>query len=150
MTAREDIYTKLFSLLQTLGPLGSKDFKTVTREAREVQSFGVGEQPVLIQYEMDEDYSNDPSRPTKRTMSCWLIVGVMTKKGTAGASVLNPLIDKIENLLNPLPGMAFQTLGDTVFSCKIVRVIKDVGDNATSEYRQAAASIELQIISPAV
>lgn len=148
MTTREQIYQALFAILSTLGPNGTKDFKKVTREASEVQSFGKGEQPVLIQYEMDEVYSSDPSRPTKRTMDCWLIIGAKTQRGTPGASVLNPLIDKVEALLNPAVGIPFQTLGDTAFSCKIKQVIKDVGDNDKAPDRQAAASIELQIISP--
>lgn len=153
MSTREQIYGALFSLLQTLGPYktdgtgGNDTFKTVTREVSEVQTIPVSEQPVLMQYEMDEENSPDPNRPTKRTWECWLIIGATTQKGTPGATVINPLIDAVEAVLSPSVGQPFQTLNGTTFSCRVRKVIKDIGDNSPAEYRQAAASIQVEILS---
>ena len=153
MSTREDIYGALFSLLQTLGPYktdgtgGNDTFKNVTREVQEVQNWPASDQPVLMQYEMDEENSPEPNRPTKRTWECWLIIGATTTKGTAGATVLNPLIDAVESLLSPSVGQGFQTLSGTTFSCRVRKVIKDIGDNSPAENRQAAASIQVEILS---
>lgn len=153
MSTREQIYGALFSLLQTLGPYktdgtgGNDTFKTVTREVQEVQTFAATDQPVLMQYEMDEENSPEPNRPTKRTWECWLIIGETTQKGTPGATVLNPLIDAVESLLSPSVNQPFQTLNGTSFSCRVRKIIKDIGDNSTAENRQAAASIQVEIIS---
>lgn len=147
--SREDIYQALFAKVAALGPQGTKLFKTVTREVQEVQRWNLGEQPVLMQYEMDEDWIwNDPPNTQKKFM-CWFIIGAKTVKGQPGGPALNALLEPVEAAIRAPIGQQFQTLGGTVFACRPLRVIKNIGDNSTEPQRQASASMEIELIIPA-
>ncbi|MGH7490130.1 MAG: hypothetical protein ACREMY_31665, partial [bacterium] len=75
--SREDVYQAQFTLLSTLTL-----FNTITRECKERERFEVGEQPVLMQYEMDEDFNWDASPANFQEWECWLLIGCLTNPGT--------------------------------------------------------------------
>ena len=148
MASRESIYQALFALFAPYGPRpsGSGLFNYMSREIQEVQTIDRANQPVLLQYELDETFTKDPTPVSTGRLECWILVGQTTQKGTAGASVINPLIDAVQAAVSPARGFPRQTLGGLVNSVQMVAVRKDIGDNAKNEWRQAAASIQLEIM----
>lgn len=148
---REEIYQALFALVTPLGPApgGNGTFASVSREVQQVQRVDASLQPVLMQYEMDESWDWQAPPLAKKALDCWFLIGVQTNKGTPGATLLNPLIDAVENVLRAPLGQPFQTLSGYAFSCQPLELIKDVGDNSTQNPRQASASLRVHIIVPA-
>jgi hypothetical protein len=146
---REAIYQALFALVSSLGPTGTKDFKTVTREVYPVQKWNVGEQPVLMQDEAFEDAAWTGRGARKNTWIVYYHIGITTTKGTPGATILNPLIDKVEAALNPTTD-SVQNLGGLVERVYIKgRAMKDTGDNMTDpKARQAVYYLPIEIVLP--
>jgi hypothetical protein len=147
--SREQVYQALFALLTPLGPGGSGDFKTVTREVYPVQSWKPGEQPVLMLDEAYEDSQGDKFGLITNKWTSYIHIGITTTKGTPGATILNPLIDKVEAAIWPTT-KAVQTLGGLIYRISPKgRAMKDTGDNMTDpKARQAVYYMPLEIIFP--
>jgi len=172
---REQIYQALFALLTPLLAPGAEDgtpdgeqgqngaarpgtptadrpFNLVSREVIEVQRVPPALQPALFLYEMDEEFGDSGPGLTPLSFTVVLIFGVTTPKGTPGQTLLNPLIDRVLDALQPAGGEDEQHLpdGDGNPLVEWVRVKgkagKNHGNNATDpEYRQASYYLPLEI-----
>lgn len=146
MSTHTEIAAALLAELKKAGPSncgGDGTFVTVTDEVLEITAYKPGEQPVLIQYEMDATYSASQVA-MQRATEFWLVIGAQGVKGKTGAQILNPLIDRIEAMF-PLDSEHWNDLGG-VASCRILQVRKDFGDHASGQ-RQHMAMIQLQVTS---
>lgn len=140
MATREAVMAALHAQLKTAGTV----FATYTRRWLSWQDDPQATPPplpLLVQYEMNEDtqYKNSRGLPPTRVWEVRALVygripqsetpGVPDKT-TAGASVLNPLIDAIETALLPdILADGRQTLGGLVQDCRIEGVTtKVLGD----------------------
>jgi hypothetical protein len=139
VTTRETVMAALFTTISA-----STVFATTTRRWQSWQDDPNATPPplpLLVLYEMNEntDYKNSRGLPPTRVWEVRALVygripqsqtpGVPDKT-TAGATVLNPLIDAVETALAPadLTG-GLQTLGGLVQDCRIEGVTtKVLGD----------------------
>jgi hypothetical protein len=172
---REQIYGALFALLTPLLAPGAEDgapdgeagmngsarpgtptaeqpFNLVSREVIEVQRVPPALQPVLFMYEMDEDFGDSGDGLTPLTFVVILIFGVTSPKGTPGQTLLNPLIDRVVDALQPPGGEDDQRLPDADGNPLVewVRIKgkagKNHGNNATDpDFRQASYYLPLEI-----
>lgn len=152
--SREDVYKAMFALVEPLLAQSNKatvahPFLTVTRKVIETQRIDPLKQPVLMQFEMNEENVYSGRSLTRRVWTVVYILGVAHKADEEGASLLNPLIDAVEARFKPVDGEPIN-LGGLVESVQLVGSGgKDHGDNSTkTEYRQAAYYLPVQIISP--
>lgn len=157
---REAIYSALFALVTPLiklappyanpnvlvlpsdgsiVPTPTQPFRTISRDVIEVQRIEVGNQPVLMLFEMNEEFGGNLQGTTIRTWTAVFIFGVTSPKGTPGQTILNPLIDLVEAALQPPDIEENQTLGGLVEKVEIRGAAgKDHGNNSTREARQAS------------
>jgi len=172
---REQIYQALFALLTPLLAPGAEDgtpdgeqgqngaarpgtptadrpFNLVSREVIEVQRVPPALQPVLFLYEMDEEFGDSGPGLTPLSFVVVLIFGVTAPKGTPGQTLLNPLIDRVLDALQPAGGEDEQQLPDADGNPLVewVRVKgkagKNHGNNATDpDCRQASYYLPLEI-----
>lgn len=149
---REGIYLAMFALVKPLEctrtPTPDKPFRTVTRDVKETQRFPPLEQPVLMQFEMNESNVYSGRLLVKKIFTVVYIFGVAHKKSEEGASMLNPLIDKVEAIFTSSDDEPI-TLGGLVENVQLIgNAGKDHGDNSTKEFRQAAYYLPVEIIMP--
>ena len=172
---REQIYGALFALLTPLLAPGAEDgspdgdagqngaarpgtptaeqpFNCITREVIEVQRVPPALQPVLMMYEMDEEFGDSGDSLIPLSFTVVLIFGVTSPKGTPGQSLLNPLIDRVIDALQAPDGGDEQQLlnedGEPLVEWVRVKgkAGKNHGNNSTKpEYRQAAYYLPLEI-----
>lgn len=131
-------------------PTADAPFNLISREVIEVQRVPPGLQPVLFMDEAIEEYVG---RGPGLVFSKWTIyfhVGCTSQPGTAAATVLNPLLDKLQSALAPA---AWQDAQDLGLGAVIERAqfsglaIKNLGDNSTDpSQRQAVAYVPFEII----
>ena len=155
MVTREQVYAALFTQLKTAGTV----FKTYSRTWRSVwddPQQRVADLPMLIPYEGLEDimwhnrgigsiqvwsvkielYGKIPDGFTS---------GVPDKK-TAGATVLNPLVDAVAAALAPPAYENYQTLGGVVIDCRIEgTILKVLGDEDPSGQCGAIVPVKLLV-----
>lgn len=155
MVTREQVYSALFVQLQTAGTI----FKTYTRSwksAWDDPQQRVADMPMLILYEgiMDVMWHNRGIG----AIQVWNVKlelygkipdgftsGVPDKK-TAGATVLNPLIDAAFAALAPPAYENYQTLGGVVIDCRIEGAILPVsGDEDPSGLCGAIVPVQLLV-----
>lgn len=174
MTTRETIYTALFGLVSPLRapgavngspdgvaangvqaapgtPTSQKPFNMVSREVIEVQRVPPGLQPVLFMDEAMEDYFFDGNGLLHKKWTVYFHVGCTTVKGTAAATVLNPLMDTLEAALEPDTQVHPLGLGqDTIESAQLSGLsVKNLGNNFSDpDVRQAVAYVPFQIVFP--
>lgn len=167
MATREAVYQALFALVAPLlAPGGfsspfvpegstapvttsSKPFATISREIVEVQRIDPAAQPVLMMYEMDENFQDHGDGLIKQVWTVIFIFGVTSTQGTPGQTILNPLIEAVVAALRPSIPDENQTLGNLVESVKIAGVAgKDHGNNSTAEMRQASYYLPVKITLP--
>jgi hypothetical protein len=167
--SREDVYAALFGLLTPLrapgavdgspdgelgsgvqaapgDPLETQPFNLVSREVIEVQRVPPGLQPVLFMDEAMEDYVFDGNGLLHVKWTVYFHVGCTTMRGTAAATVLNPLIDMLQNTLLPMDGNILG-FGDMIESAQFAGMsVKNLGNNFSDpNVRQAVAYIPFQI-----
>jgi len=149
MSTREQIYQALFALVAPLSKSRNGPFATVTREIIECQRVPPLQQPVLMQDEAYEDREWTGNLP-KDVWTVYFHIAATSKKGTAGSTVLNPLIDAVIAALVPPSGDDDQTLGGLVKYVRVKgRAAKDSGDNSTSpDYRQGIYYLPVEIGLP--
>ena len=170
MTSREAIYEALFGLVTPLRapgatdgppdgtaangveaapgtPSADKPFNLVSREVIEVQNVPPGLQPVLFMDEAIEEYVMDGNALLHNKWTVYFHVGCTTDKGTASATVLNPLLDLLQKTLAPGDGNVLG-LGDLVQSAQFAGLsVKNLGNNFSDpDARQAVAYVPFQII----
>jgi len=168
MIARESIYVPLFNMLNTLlapgavpaspgvdaipgAPTSTKPFNLVSREVIEIQRVPPLLQPVLFMDEVMEQYVQAGDGLYYHRWTVFFHVGCCGGKGVAMSTILNPLIDVVENLfLSAIEGNLIG-LGDTLARAQFFGVSpKDLANNSTKpEYRQAGAYMPFEIIFPA-
>lgn len=142
MIARETIYQALFALVT---PLQGNPFATVSREVIEVQRVPPLEQPVLFMDEALEDYVRDGNGLIHNRWTVYFHVGCTSTKGTPAATILNPLLDALQAVLEPTGNPL--GLGDLIESAQLVGLsVKNLGNNSTAPtVRQAVAYVPFQI-----
>lgn len=139
--AREDIYAALLALLRDAAP-----FATVGRRARLWSDLSPIQQPALFLVAKGEEFAPLSGVPPKRTLYADLILYAQAPDDeTAGAQVLNPLLDAVQAALRPpVPGTD-QTLGGLVRHAWIEgRIQTDEGALGP----QAVAIVPLSILAP--
>lgn len=131
-------------------PTADRPFNLVSREVIEVQRVPPALQPVLFMDEAIEEYV---SRGPGLVFSKWTVylhIGCTSLPGTAAATVLNPLIDKVQAVLEPSPAQEYQNLGlgDVIERAQFSGLaIKNLGNNSTDpDARQAVAYVPFEII----
>ena len=169
MIARESIYLPLFAMVETLlapgavpaspgvdavpgVPTAQQPFNLVSREVIEVQRVPPLLQPVLFMDEVMEEYVNDGNGLYYHRWTVFFHVGCAGPKGTAMATIMNPLIDAVETLLSANIEDNLLQLGDVITSAQFQGASpKDLANNSTQpQYRQAAAYMPFQILFPVI
>lgn len=171
MITRESIYGTLFAAVEALRapgaidgppdgqpnvlgvsavpgtPTPSQPFNLVSREVIEVQNVPPLLQPVLFMDEAIEEYTRDGNGLYHKRVTVYFHVGCTSMRGTASATILNPLIETLEALLSPLNGdvLGFGDLVDTAQFAGLSP--KNLGNNGTEpDHRQAVAYVPFEIV----
>jgi hypothetical protein len=170
MVSREQIYGALFNLVTPLrapeaidgppdgeqgsgivatpgSPTDLQPFNLVSREVIEVQRVPPLLQPVLFMDEAMEEYVLDGHNLLSNKWTVYFHIGCTSQRGTAAATILNPLIDLLQETLAPGDGNCLG-LGDVVANAQFTGLsVKNLGNNfLDSDFRQAVAYIPFQII----
>lgn len=158
IVAREAIYD---ALLAKLTLAGGTNFKTYTRRwksAWDDPGAMLALLPMLVQWEDREEISYSDNRGIGRIMTISMRLELYAKipvghtvgvpdKSTSGSSVLNPLLDVLDNALAPVGMDGLQTLGGVVYDCRIEgEIVKVLGDEDPSGL--CAALVPLKILVP--
>lgn len=162
--ARETLYGALFSEVATLlapgataaapgidaapgTPTSDQPFNMVSREVIEVQRVPPALQPVLFMDDAIEEYTRDGNGLYHKRCTVYFHVGCTSTKGTAASSILNPLVDVLEQLLYPTDGASLG-LDDRVVTAQVAGMsVKSFGNNSTApDHRQAVAYVPFEIV----
>lgn len=162
--ARETLYGALFAEVVTLlapgavpaapgvdavpgAPTADRPFNLVSREVIEAQRVPPALQPVLFMDDAIEEYTRDGNGLYHKRVTIYFHVGCTSTKGTSASSILNPLIDVLEELLYPSDG-ACLGLDDRVVTAQVAGMsVKSFGNNSTApDHRQAVAYIPFEIV----
>ncbi|MEC4591616.1 hypothetical protein VPG91_11510 [Nitrospirillum amazonense] len=139
--AREDIYSALFARLTAAAP-----FATASRRLRLWNDLSPTQQPALFLVLRGEESTRAGTMPRHRVLRVDIVLYAQAPDDdTAGAVVLNPLLDAVEGALQPPPGQDKLTLGGLVFDCWIE------GKTTTDEGAlgsQAVAIVPVNILIP--
>lgn len=135
---------------QTPGtPTTQKPFNIVSRETIEVQRVPPLLQPVLFMDEAVEEYITNGLYQTSLKATIYLHVGVCSAPGTPAASLLNPLLDLLNEALTSDEAQATNFgLGDLIERAQFSGMsVKNLGQNSSDpKYRQAVAYVPFEII----
>jgi len=135
---------------QTPGvPTLTQPFNVVSRETIEVQRVPPLLQPVLFMDEAVEEYIDYGPGLTSLTATVYFHVGVTSAPGTSAASLLNPLLDLLNEALTSDLAVATKFgLGDLIERAQFKGIsVKNLGQNNTDpKYRQAVAYVPFEII----
>jgi hypothetical protein len=110
------------TLPQPPGANGPAPFNLVSREVIEVQRVPPGLQPVLFMDEAMEEYVSDGNDLLHNKWTIYFHVGCTSVRGTAAATVLNPLIDLLQATLAPGDGNALG-LGDIITTAQFTGLV---------------------------
>ncbi len=114
---REAIYSALFAKLA-----GVAGFNTVSRRLTHWSEVPGAKQPALYQVQVGETLITSKGVPPKYQIDVELYLYAHTGENSLidPSTVLNPLIDAIEAVLEPDPATGYQTLGlSNVSHCRI-------------------------------
>ena len=111
MTSRETIYAALFSLLSA-----SAGFNTTSRRLVVWDDVPQDLQPALFQNQKKEIPTGQPglNQVWTLTVDIFIYAHNMGDKSTAPSTIINPLIDAVQNAIAPDPVTNKQTLGGLV------------------------------------
>lgn len=128
-------------------PTSDRPFNMVSREVIEVQRVPPLLQPVLFMDEAMEDYTRDGNGLYHRRWTVYFHVGCTSSRGTAASTILNPLLDILEDAIPPLDDNLLD-LGDLLDTAQFAGLsIKNLGNNAIdSGQRQAVAYVPFEIV----
>jgi hypothetical protein len=111
---REAIYTALFNLVSTVPGIN-----TASRRLRLWSEVAQSEQPALFMAQIGEAANTLTNQQTKWSLNVELYLYANTQDSkTSPASVINPLVDAIVNIIQPTT-QEKQTLGGLVHYCRI-------------------------------
>ena len=144
MINREAIYSAFFELLTTID-----GFVLTSRRLRHWGDVPMEVQPALFMAQKPETVTQQKGLPAKHTLNVDLYLYVKTGEDEEGvpASILNPLVDAVDQLLAPDPFtgyFALQVNGQTISHCWIDgEIINDEGVLGS----QAVAIIPVRILA---
>ena len=115
---REEIWAALFAKLPTAG------FNTKSRRLKHWDDVPKEKQPALFLAQGPETHVRVTGQPAKRTFTGELYVYARTDGGLDPGPVINPLLDAIEQALEPNAVEQVQTLGGLVDHCRIEGAIE--------------------------
>jgi hypothetical protein len=105
--SRETIYSGLFAAFSTI-----QGFNTVSRKLKHWSDVPGNEQPALFQIQKGETIQQTRGLRAKYDLDAELYLYAFSNDASVSpSSIINPLIDAVENMLRPLPGQDAQTLG---------------------------------------
>jgi hypothetical protein len=114
--SREAIFTALFALVS-----GLPQFVLTSRKFRLWDAVPPEQRPCLLQYqgpESNKEGQRQPLAPVRR-MTAKFFIYTNVKEVDVPATIMNPLLDAVDNALSPaIPGQV-QNLGGLVSSCYI-------------------------------
>ena len=162
---REQLYTTVFNnylvpLLApgaTLGgpvdgqlpgtPTALQPFNIVSRETIEVQRVPPLLQPVIFMDEAIEEYSARGPVLGFVKATVYFHVGVTSVPGTPAAAILNPILDRLNEVLDPEGPPINLGLGDLIERAEFSGIsVKNLGQNSTDPMaRQAVAYLPFEI-----
>jgi hypothetical protein len=152
MPTREQVFSSLFSLLQTVGATNSPPmFNSFSRRFTAMPgNIPPLQLPQLILWEQPErsEFAG-PSMPRKRIWNALVVVYFINPSKTVpGATIINPMIDAIEAALRyDNPATNRLTLGGLVEWCRIEgQTIKETGD--TDSQGLGGVVIPVRILVP--
>jgi len=126
--SRETVYAALFDRITVLSPGGQTVFAVVGRNLRHWADVPIEEHPALFQAQTSETVIQQKGLPPKHTLNVNLYVYVHTEaqhnRETVPASLLNPLLDAIEDALAPDNDDGTCTLDGLVSHCWIEGTIE--------------------------
>jgi hypothetical protein len=130
-------------------PTAQQPFNLISREVIEVQRVPPELQPVLFMDEAMEEYRSSGVGLVRNVWTVYFHVGCTSPKGTAAATILNPLLDTLTSALAPTDGDLLG-LGDFINEAQLVGLsVKNLGNNNLSpDVRQAVAYVPFQLILP--
>jgi len=137
---RETIYAALFALVSA-----AAGFKTTSRRYKPWSEYSADQQPVLSQVQRWETPVQKTGVPASWKLDVDLVVYVNStgNSDTIASSLLNPILDAVTSLFDPVGGVNPQTLGGLVHVARISGKIETdegvLGD-------QAFAIIPVEII----
>jgi hypothetical protein len=172
MITREQIYGAVFSMVTPLRapgavdgppdgqmgngvtaapgtPTAQKPFNLVSREVIEVQRVPPLLQPVLFMDEAMEEYIFSGRELIAYRWTIYFHVGCTSHRGTAAATILNPLIDTLIAAFPATDGNILN-LGDVIDSAQFKGLsVKNLGNNFPDpDARQAVAYVPFEIVFP--
>ena len=143
---REQVFQAVFGLVQTL-----PQFKLVTRRYIRPSAVEAINTPALVSWEQPEKTEGGDIGLRKRWWEVWLIIVYYNNdQNVAGATILNPLLDAVEEAIRgpDNPVHQTQTLGGLVQAVYIdgatVKAISDVD----IDHGQGGAVIPVRILVP--
>ena len=106
ISTRETIYSGLFDVFSNID-----GFATVSRRLQDWTDVGADQQPALFQVQKGEVFIQQKGLPKKADLAVDLyIYAYSNDTSTPPSTILNPLLDAVENLLQPNPGQDAVTL----------------------------------------
>lgn len=127
-------------------PTPTQPFNIVSRETIEVQRVPPLLQPVLFMDEAVEEYMDRGTGLTFAKVTVYFHIGVTSMPGTPAASLLNPLLDTLNNILSQAATYNL-SLGDLIERAQFTGVsVKNLGQNSMDPMaRQAVAYVPFEI-----
>src|SRR5215813_2707277 len=122
---REEVFQALFSLLSSPLPTG---FKVATRRYIRPSAVEAINTPILMTWEQPEKTEGGDIGLRKRWWEVWLIIVYFCNdQNVAGATILNPLIDAVEEAIRGpvFPVHQSRALGGLVYSASRRRATVD-------------------------
>jgi hypothetical protein len=139
---RETIQAALFDLL-TANDTGVPDLKIASRRLKAPQDVGAGNCPALFQIYKGETVEWTAMQPLKRVMHLELVLYVHSgDKSFPTSSLLNPMIDAIEQAFGASDPGRVQTLGGLVKRVTINGKI-ETDEGLLGEYAYAIVPVEI-------
>jgi hypothetical protein len=139
---RETIQAALFDLLTT-NDTGVPDLKIASRRLKAPQDVGAGNCPALFQIYKGETVEWTAMQPLKRVMHLELVLYVHSgDKSFPTSSLLNPMIDAIEQAFGASDPGRVQTLGGLVKRVTINGKI-ETDEGLLGEYAYAIVPVEI-------
>ncbi len=140
--SREAIQAALFDLLTANGA-GVADFKIASRRLKAPQDVGAGNCPALFQIYKGETVEWTGMQPLKRIMHLELVLYAHSgDKSFPTSSLLNPMLDAIEQVFGANDPGSVQTLGGLARRVTINGKI-DTDEGLLGEYAYAIVPVEI-------
>lgn len=113
---REQVYGALFAVLSAVPGI-----RKASRRLEHWDEVPFADTPALYQVQSGEGFTKTVSQPYRRTFRVEVYIYVKVDEGSAvvPATVMNPILDGIENAMKGHPSNLMNTLGGLVFDAHI-------------------------------